>query len=525
MRKIIAIFLAMFLLVPVNICVIAYEGSDNFVSESETCVYNKTFCSITTVDGTSVLGDKFVVDNIVYQVIECDKINKVFKVQVGTGEKGSGDASKSKSLTIDLNIPDTVLYKGDEYNVVSISKGAFYCTEFLFIYIGDNVETIGEEAFKNCLYTSTLDFGEKVKNIEDNAFEGCFRIKSLYMGCRIEKIGNNAFKGCQLLNEVNINGKLSQLGECAFAGCENLKGVRLVLADGTIEREAFQNCNKLENIVFEGQLVTIKECAFKNCYMLSEINFDNGLRFIGDYAFANCYSLKKAKMPLSLTEIGEGAFSCCNSLENIFLNNGIKSIGNNAFEYCVNLIGIIIPYSVDYIGEGAFKGCESLVVIEVDTDNLNYSSELGVLFNKDQTKLIKLPEGILLNEYIIPDTVRIIGKESCINCRLESIKFNSMARIIEESAFCGSDIKKVSFGEGLEIIERRAFANSPYLGIVVIPKSVKYIGDEAFFSCFGAADIWVEEKKDESDFIDGVGKRWHGGSVVKYEDELIKNTE
>lgn len=516
MRKIIALFLAVFLLVPVDICAKAC-GDESFIfSESGICTYDETLYSKAPVDSTLGIGDKFEVGNVTYQVIEYDKTNRVFKAQVGTGERGSGESSKSKSSSMDLYIPDTVIYNGDKYDVVSISKGAFYSTQFFLIDIGDNVETIEEEAFKLCQYTYILNLGEKVRNIENSAFEGCKCLGNLYAGRNIKKIGNNAFKDCESLCVVDIDGELSQLGKRAFKGCEKLKDVKLGLIAGTIEKETFQDCNSLKKIVLEGRLTAIKERAFKNCYMLSEINFDYGLKFINAYAFENCSSLKRAEMPQTLTEVGEGAFRCCNKLENVILNDIIRHIGSNAFEYCAKLISIRIPYSVEYIGERAFKGCEMLAEIEVDMGNPNYSSTHGVLFNKDQTTLIKFPEGIFLREYKVPDTVRIIGRESCINCNLEYIRFNSMTRIIEESAFCGSDLRRVDFGEGLERIERRAFANSPSLNYVVIPKDVRYIGDEAFFSYFGAADIYVMGKKDESGFIDGVGKRWQGSSTVEY---------
>jgi len=68
----------------------------------------------------------------------------------------------------------------------------------------------------------------------------------------------------------------------------------------------------------------------------------------------------------------------------------------------INLIGIIIPDSVTSIGDGAFAGCISLTAINAAPGNANYSSDQGVLYNKNKTTLVSYPGG-KKGSFIIPD--------------------------------------------------------------------------------------------------------------------------
>ena len=68
------------------------------------------------------------------------------------------------------------------------------------------------------------------------------------------------------------------------------------------------------------------------------------------------------------------------------------------------------------IGRDAFYECTSLTNITVNTDNSNYSSVDGVLFNKLQTSLIRYPAAKEDNSYTIPDSVESIGARAFGSC-------------------------------------------------------------------------------------------------------------
>jgi hypothetical protein len=74
-----------------------------------------------------------------------------------------------------------------------------------------------------------------------------------------------------------------------------------------------------------------------------------------------------------------------------------------------------IPKDVTAISADAFYDCINLMSIDVAEDNPAYSSEDGVLFNKDKTVLIQYPRG-KKGAYTIPDSVTEICGGAFYNC-------------------------------------------------------------------------------------------------------------
>ncbi len=94
-----------------------------------------------------------------------------------------------------------------------------------------------------------------------------------------------------------------------------------------------------------------------------------------------------------------------------------------------------IPSSVESIGSGAFSGCYNLTSITVDENNLNYSSQDGILYNKDKTQIIATPKGIS-GSIVLPNSLTSIGLLAFENCKnLESITIPNSVTSIGNSAF------------------------------------------------------------------------------------------
>ena len=108
-----------------------------------------------------------------------------------------------------------------------------------------------------------------------------------------------------------------------------------------------------------------------------------------------------------------------------------------------NFTSITIPASVTSLRTGAFS-YGSLTSIDVESENTNYSSSDGVLFNKNKTSLLCYP-GEKKGDYVIPNSVTTI--------------------------------------------EKRAFLNSWHLTSVIIPESVTTIGMNAYSRCEGLTFI------------------------------------
>lgn len=96
-------------------------------------------------------------------------------------------------------------------------------------------------------------------------------------------------------------------------------------------------------------------------------------------------------IPYGVTSIGNDAFYGCSGLTSITIPNCVMSIGNYAFGNCSNLTSITIPTNVASIGDEAFRFCGSLTAINVSGENVNYTSENGILYDKNKRTLIQCP--------------------------------------------------------------------------------------------------------------------------------------
>ena len=131
---------------------------------------------------------------------------------------------------------------------------------------------------------------------------------------------------------------------------------------------------------------------------------------------------------------------------------------DGTFQGCNSLTTVSIPNNVTSIGYTAFGYCHGLTAIDVSSNNMNYASENGVLFNKAKTILIQYPIGKANTTYTTPDSVISIGGEAFSAC---------------------STLTSVSIGNSVVSIGDWAFGDCENLTSVTIGSNVVSIGDIA----------------------------------------------
>ena len=99
-----------------------------------------------------------------------------------------------------------------------------------------------------------------------------------------------------------------------------------------------------------------------------------------------------------------GAFQGC-QITGITLPTSITEIPPFAFYRCNSLSSVTIPQNVTTIGYVAFAECSKLSSFNVAEGNSYYSSENGVLFNKNKTILLQYPQAKSETSYNIPNSV------------------------------------------------------------------------------------------------------------------------
>ena len=335
--------------------------------------------------------------------------------------------------------------------------------------------------------------GKPVTTIKRDAFITCFDLQTIVIPNSVTQINRGAFIYCNSLENIVFddnpnyrfeNGMLLDKEGTVLVACPNADISEIPKTICTIFTDAFYYNKSISDISFEeGSVIqTIEENAFRGS-SLSSISIPNTVTSIGDFAFDGCNNLVSVgALPDSLSTIGRRTFYECEKLSDISLNPQLKTIEQYAFYGCVGLTEITIPDSVELIekaafykcsnltriiigknvseiGESVFLNCPNLTEIVVDNNNLYYSSENGMLFNKDKTELLAYPSatGVIT----VPNTVKTIGY----------------------GAFVDTQITEISIPEGTTTIESYSICFNYQLHTVNLPSSIESIGEEAFRFC------------------------------------------
>ena len=209
----------------------------------------------------------------------------------------------------------------------------------------------------------------------------------------------------------------------------------------------------------------------------------------------------------SVTSIGNYAFEYCENITSVTIPDSVTSIGFRVFSNCTSLTSITIPNSVTSISGEAFENCTSLTAINVASENSNYVSVNGVLYNKDKTTIICYPAGKKDNNYKIPDSVTEIDDYAFNGCiSLSSVTIPNSVTSIGVYAFeyCAS-LKSITIPDSVPLVGPGAFSNCTNLTSVTIQNGVMYIGNEAFANCTSLTGITIP------DSVTWIGRYSFGG--------------
>ena len=323
-----------------------------------------------------------------------------------------------------------------------------------------SVTVIGEMAFAFCSNLTQITLPEGLTYIGNYAFFYCTALTHMTVLAPVPPTVDNVNAFSNVNSEITVFVPLEAVA--AYQAADIWKNFTNLLAIGsdtfTIDKLIYTVTDVVANtaevtgyesglagevdipatITYASKTYTVTSIgkrAFEECEAITTVTIPEGVTNIGQNAFYGCTALTAVTIPNSVTSIEEKAFYGCEALEAITIPAGMTSIGYSAFYGCTALTAVTIPASVTSIENLVFENCTSLTQINVDAANTVYSSENGVLFNKDKTTLICYPAGKTETDYTVPDGVTTIGENAFAYAIFTQITLPESLTAIEYYAF------------------------------------------------------------------------------------------
>ena len=372
------------------------------------------------------------------------------------------------------------------------------------VIIQDGVTSIGGYAFYECTALKEVNLPDSLTEIKSYAFYGCTALKTISIE-KVTELWNNVFTGCDSLKEITLAEGLTYVSGGTFYDCKGLKSVHIPSSVTSFE-DGFYGCTSLESItVADGNTVySSQDGVLYNKDKTTLIKFPLNKSIIG------------FTIPDTVTEVEGNAFFEHQKKDEYDENGllivgkwivGTKDIVGESYEIVVddsvthiangifsieNLKSISVPKSITSIGIGAFGG-DNLISISVNEESTAYSSENGILYNKDKTELIQYPRGKTDEEIILADTVKKIGSRAFIyNQHLKKVELPDVEEI-GDFALAYTNVKDVTFSPSLKKIGSWALAWCVELEKADLPEGVEYIGNRSFIQCRVLKSIHIPE--------------------------------
>ena len=235
----------------------------------------------------------------------------------------------------------------------------------------------------------------------------------------------------------------------------------------------FVGSNMTSYEVPEGVTV-IEEYAFANCTSLATIHFPDSLQQIKSHAFYNCPELEQLTIPKSVKEYAIDAF----------INNGIVSFTGNP-----KIIGnsqvpdnfqALFDFPIDSPLYEYFKENELLEHTIIFTKNDAQKILLSNISQFSKDAYWKYPS--------IVDCMNHIEKDNKNFPQIITLSTNRFCTILEHKAFADSNIIYALVPNTFRVIGQNAFQNS-YLTAIYFESGTEELKDEALANCFFLREV------------------------------------
>ncbi|MBD5350188.1 MAG: leucine-rich repeat domain-containing protein [Bacteroides sp.] len=374
--------------------------------------------ALLSLSSNAAVGDTFEIDNLLYTVLTESENSNTVSVK---------NALADYSLSGDIVIPAEVSDNETTYTVTSIAIEAFiYCTDITSVSIPATITSIPNgDVFALCTSLESI-------NVDPENTSYCSE------------------------NGVLYNKNKTRLISCpkTFTG-----EFTIPASVTTLESFCFTDCTKLTSAPIPSTVTTFGMGPFIRCKSLTSLTIPASTK----PASSNVYICFDTPLLESIT-VEEGNTSIC-SVDGVVYNSAqdkliqypaakkgdvkilesVTSYGNYSLAGVQALTSFTVPAEITSFSNNILRSCPNLTEINVDEGNTSYSSEDGVLFNKDKTNLISFPSG-KSGEYTVPDGVTTISSAAFSSSKISNIELPSSVTNYGGSFFgnCGN-LTKIIF--------------------------------------------------------------------------------
>ena len=304
------------------------------------------------------------------------------------------------------------------------------CEKLTSVNFSETLKSIGAFAFVECKKLSEITIPQSVTSVGEYAFSGCENLASVTVSDDLPYVGGRAFEKTKWLNsqpdgvvyigksaygykgdmpkntELSLKSGITNISGYAFYEEKNLTSVKIPETVNRIGNWAFLDCEGLKNVNIPDGVKRIESWTFSNCSSLTNITVPDSVTVLDGLAFSYCTNLKNIELSKNLTEIGMGALSHCTSLETIDIPDSVIIMDNIAMAGCSELKSVNIGSNLKTVGGQVFAGCTSLEKVNVNLNNKNYTSENGIWYDKNKTKIILYPYNKKDSAYTTPTSLK-----------------------------------------------------------------------------------------------------------------------
>ncbi len=370
----------------------------------------------------------------------------------------------------DPEVEVTKLVFGDGITSISQSE-VFEYRSISQVSIPPSVTEIGDSAFSSLDDLKEIVIPKTVTSIADSAFDEWYMDTIYYTGTEEEWVALNADN--PMIQQINF----VCVSDDASWGLKD--GKLIILKETALADRASADETPWANVADEITSVEIKD----------------GITKIGNYAFAGCGNLFEASIPGSVTSVGNYAFADCSALMSADLPANAETVGAHAYDGCSNIVSAYVPVSVTSIGESAFAGCDKLAYVGYTggSDAWNAISGLNDASNAAlKSASVRYEYGGITYELTPNDdenpwgdgsyTLTISGVGS-----MDDYEYASDAPWYYDDLFSSGDyasdmVSRVVIEDGITYVGSHAFYGYERLNSVTIADSVLRIGEYAFCS-------------------------------------------